>query len=97
MYEAHRNMNDPLRATRGLALSKVVRTRAKGIRPNLRTVQEAIGLIENDLPKELRVLSRWSFAHALLLEAEKSGKKRDLICAERQLKQALSNEGWLAA
>jgi hypothetical protein len=31
----------------------------------------------------------------LLVEAERSKKRRDLIPAERQLKQALSNEGWL--
>jgi hypothetical protein len=29
------------------------------------------------------------------VQAERSGKKRDLICAVRQLRQALNNEGWL--
>jgi len=29
------------------------------------------------------------------MEAERTKKKRDIACAVRQLKQALSNEGWL--
>jgi hypothetical protein len=78
-----------------LALPHAIRTRGKRIRPLVRTVEEAIRLIDEELPQELRLLSRWTFAHALLVEAERSKKQRDLIAAERQLKQALSNEGWL--
>jgi hypothetical protein len=84
----------PLRPDR-LALAHAIRTRAKRIRPLVRTVEEAIRLIDKELPQELRLLSRWTFARALLVEAERSKKQRDLIAAERQLKQALSNEGWL--
>ena len=73
-----------------------VKTQKKGLRPLVRTVEEAIRLIDRELPQELRSLSRWTFARALLVEAERSKKKRDLNCAIRQLKQALSNEGWLA-
>jgi len=79
-----------------LALPELVRTRAKRLRPSVRTVEQAIRLIDKELPQELRALPRWSFARALLVAAERSRKKRDLICAARQLKQALSNEGWLA-
>jgi hypothetical protein len=74
-----------------------IQTRGKGLRPTVRTVAEAIRLIDNELPIELRSLPRWTFARELLLDAEKSRKKRDLIAATRQLRQALSNEGWLAA
>ena len=88
-------MNESVTAIADLAFSETLRTRAQGIRPNVRTVREAVRLIDQELPRELRSLSRWTFARALLLEAEKSRKKRDLISAERQLKQALSNEGWL--
>jgi hypothetical protein len=72
-----------------------IRTRGKGLRPALRTTTEALRLIDKELPAELRGLSRWTFARALLVEAEKTGKKRDITCAFRQVKQALANEGWL--
>ena len=80
-----------------LPLPQSIRTRGKGLRAEVRTVAEGLGLIDRELPIELRSLPRWTFARELLLHAEKSRKKRDLIAAERQLRQALSNEGWLAA
>jgi ribosomal protein S7 len=83
-------------SSQALPLPENIRTRAKGLRPLVRTVGEAIGLIDRELPVELRSLPRWTFARALLVQAERSRKKRDLICAARQLRQALSNEGWLA-
>jgi hypothetical protein len=73
-----------------------IRTRGSGLRAEVRTVQEAIRLIDRELPGELQSLPRWTFARALLIEAERTKKKRDVLCATRQLKQALSNEGWLA-
>jgi hypothetical protein len=76
-------------------LSEEVRIKASGLRPLIRTTTEALRLISHELPAELRALPRWSFARDLLLVAEQSRKKRDLICATRQLRQALSNEGWL--
>jgi hypothetical protein len=79
-----------------LPLPQTIRTRGKGLRSEVRTVKEAIRLIDRELPAELRSLSRWTFARALLVEAERTRKKRDLTCASRQLRQALSNEGWLA-
>jgi hypothetical protein len=81
----------------GLSFPDAVRTNKKGLRPIVRTVEEAIRLVDKELPYELRSLSRWTFARALLVQSQRSGKKRDLVCAIRQLKQALSNEGWLAA
>ena len=78
-----------------LELPQGIRTRAKGIRANVRTVEEGIRMIDRELPQELRSLSRWTFAHALLIEAQRTQKKRDVLCAARQLRQALSNEGWL--
>ena len=78
-----------------LALPATLRLRASGCRPALRTVDEAIDMIDSELPAELRRLPRWTFARALLLEAAKTGRKRDLTAAARQVRQALSNEGWL--
>jgi hypothetical protein len=79
-----------------LPLPELIRTRGKGLRPKVRTVAEGIRLIDKELPIELRSLPRWSFARELLVHAATSRKKHDLIAAARQLRQALSNEGWLA-
>jgi len=72
-----------------------VRTKRDGLRPLIRTTTEALRLIDEELPIELRGLPRWTFARALLVEAHKSNKKRDLTSATRQFQQALRNEGWL--
>jgi hypothetical protein len=73
-----------------------IRIRAAGIRSVIRTTEEAIDVIDG-LPPELARLPRWTFARALLVEAMKTGKSRDIKAAQRQLRQALSNEKWLAA
>ena len=58
----------------------------------IKTTREALNFINRELPAELKALSRWSFAEALLLEAEQSQKSRDMDCAYRQLRQALKND-----
>ena len=72
-----------------------VGVRAPGHRGEIASTKDALGFIDRRLPAELARLRRWTFAHALLLEAERSGKSRDLKAAVRQLRQALSNEKWL--
>jgi hypothetical protein len=72
-----------------------IRIRCDGLRPVVRTTAEALRLIDLELSAEVRGRRRWAFARALLVEAEQSNKKRDATLALRQLKQALSNEGWL--
>jgi hypothetical protein len=62
----------------------------------VRTVAEAVRLIDTELPIELRNQPRWTFARELLEVAARTGKKRDIKTASRQFCQALSNEGWLA-
>ena len=52
-----------------LTLPQAIRTRDKRIRPVIRTVEEAIRLIDTELPQELQALRRWTFARALLVEA----------------------------
>ena len=52
-------------------------------------------MIDSELPAELARLPRWTFARALLVEAMSTGRKRDLVAAARQVRQAVSNEGWL--
>lgn len=62
------------------------------MRPVINTVQEALKLIDQELPVELKRASRWTFARELLVVAATSGKKRDVVYAFRQLKQALGND-----
>lgn len=76
--------------------SEPLRLSAPGRRGQLRNLEEAKRFLENELPAELGKLPRWTFAVALIRHAMASGKQRDLRAAERQLRQALSNEGWLA-
>jgi hypothetical protein len=80
-----------------LELPAAIRISGSGHRHVVRTVSEALDMIADELPAELRRLPRWTFARALLEEARRTQRKRDLATAARQLKQALSNEGWLAA
>lgn len=78
-----------------LKLPMQIRVRAPGQRVRVATVQQAIRLIDRNVPKELVSLPRWTFARALLVEAMRTGKSRDLNAAVRQFTQALRNERWL--
>ena len=40
----------------------------------------------------MKMQPRWTFARELLLEAERTEKRRDLRYAYRQLKQAIQND-----
>ncbi len=76
-------------------LPSEVRIRAPGVRSVVKTVEQALNTIDREISPELARLPRWTFARALLVEAERTGKSRDLNAAFRQFKQALSNEKWL--
>jgi hypothetical protein len=78
-----------------LALPQQVYVKAPGLGLELSTVEGAIKFIDRHVPGELAALPRWTFARALLVEALKTRKTRDLRAAVRQLSQALSNERWL--
>ena len=78
-----------------LALPQHVYVKAPGLGLDLSTVEGSIKFIDRHVPAELAALPRWTFARALLVEALKTRKTRDLRAAVRQLSQALSNERWL--
>jgi len=84
------------RVISNMKLPADIHLRAPGTRSTVKTVEQALGMIDHELPPEITRLSRWTFARALLIEAQKTGKTRDLNAAFRQLNQALSNEKWLA-
>jgi hypothetical protein len=77
-----------------MKLPTPLRVRAPGRRAAITSVKEALGFIDR-LPAELARLPRWTFARALFLEVERTGKSRDMKAAVRQLRQALTNERWL--
>ena len=89
--------DNALRPADTIPLPREIRTSGGRVRSAVRTVTEALRLIDQDLPAELRALPRWTFAHALLQEAVRTRAKRDVATAARQLRQALGNEGWLAS
>ena len=78
-----------------MKLPTQVRVRAPGHRAAITTLEGALGFIDRQLPTELARLSRWTFARALFLEAQRTGKSRDMNAAVRQFRQALGNERWL--
>ena len=90
--QAERNVSD---TTEHLELPQRVRVRAPGLQVELATVERSIRFIDKNVPRELATLPRWTFARALLVEALRTRKARDLRAAVRQLTQALSNERWL--
>lgn len=79
-----------------MTLPAEVRIRAAGLRSAVKTVEQALHTIDRELSPELAQLPRWTFARALLVEAQRTQKSRDLNAAYRQFRQALSNEKWLA-
>jgi len=65
------------------------------LRGKIDTVERAVAFIDKSIPPEIAKLPRWTFTRALMVEALRSGKSRDLNTAVRQFRQALSNEKWL--
>jgi class 3 adenylate cyclase len=88
--------NSPRAKDEVTSLPREVLVHGPGFRVRLRTAEDAIRLIDRNLPPELASQPRWTFARALLIEAIKTSKSRDLTTATRQLTQALRNERWLA-
>jgi hypothetical protein len=72
-----------------------VRVRATGKPSEIATIKQAISFIDRHVHPDLARLPRWTFARALLEEAAKTRKSRDVNVAFRQFKQALGNEKWL--
>jgi hypothetical protein len=72
-----------------------IRTKGSTVRRLMRSTQEALRFIDTALTAEQRSQARWKFARELLVVAERSEKRRDLVCAHRQLCQALRNDSLL--
>jgi len=68
-----------------------IRTKGSTVRRLMRSTEEALRFIETELTVEQRSQARWKFARELLVVAERS-ESNDLVCAHRQLRQALRND-----
>jgi class 3 adenylate cyclase len=91
-----RNRDDNDAARSGpTKLTTQVCVSAPGLRLRIETTEQATNLIDRNLPPELASLPRWTFARALLVEATRTGKSRDVNAASRQFTQALRNERWV--
>jgi len=75
-----------------MILPTTIRTKGSSVRRLMQSTQEALRFIDTELASELRSKPRWKFARELLVVAEQTEKRRDLICAHRQLRQALRND-----
>jgi hypothetical protein len=75
-----------------MILPTAIRTKGSSVRRLMRSTQEALRFIDTELASELQSKPRWKFARELLVVAEQTEKRRDLICAHRQLRQALRND-----
>lgn len=78
-----------------MKLSSELRVRGGGVSQVITTVEQAITMIDKELPPEIIKLPRWTFARALLVEVLRTKKSRDMKAAVRQLEQALRNEKWV--
>jgi hypothetical protein len=76
-------------------LPQALRVRARGKPSQIVTLKQALTFIDRHVDNDLASLPRWTFARALLVEAARTQKLRDVKTAFRQLRQALSNEKWL--
>ena len=74
-----------------------VRVRASELPSVIRTVEEAIRLIDRNQQPDLARLASWTFARALLAEVMQTRKSSDMKAAVRQLRQALQNENGLTS
>lgn len=64
-------------------LQTVLQLNASGMPHAIRTAKQAIRFIDEHLSSELQHLPPWHFVRALLVEAIKTGKSRDLEVATR--------------
>jgi hypothetical protein len=72
-----------------------IHLRAAGLPSVIRTVEEAIRLIETQMPKELAGASALDLRVCFANRGATDGKgARDMKAAIRQFKQALKNERW---
>ena len=72
-----------------------LRTHHCGLPAIVRTLGEAVDLIDEDLPETLRFRPAWREAKEMLVTAAETRSGRAVETATRLLERVLDDEGWL--
>ena len=78
-----------------IQLVRPVRTHRCGLPELIRTLGDAIDLIDDELPETLRFRPAWRQVKEMLITAAETKTGRAVENATTLLERALQNEGWL--
>jgi hypothetical protein len=80
-----------------IQLTRPLRTHRCGLPEIVRTLGDAIDLIDDDLPETLRFQPAWRQVKEVLITAAETKSGRAVEDATILLERALKHEGWLVA
>jgi hypothetical protein len=78
-----------------IQLARPLRTHRCGLPEVVRTLGDAVDLIDEDLPEALRFRSAWREVKGMLVTAAETRTARAVEDATTLLEHALEDEGWL--
>jgi hypothetical protein len=78
-----------------IQLSRPLRTHRCGLPAVVRTLGDALDLIDEDLPETLRFRPAWRIVKEMLVTAAETRTGQDVEEATILLEHALAREGWL--
>jgi hypothetical protein len=78
-----------------IQLARPLRTHHCGLPPLIRTLGDAIDLIDEDLPEALRSQPAWREVKEMLITAAETRTGRAVETATTMLERVLDAEGWL--
>jgi hypothetical protein len=78
-----------------IQLARPLRTHRCGLPEVIRTLGDALDLIDEDLPETLRFRSTWREVKEMLVTAAETRTSRTVEQATTLLERALADEGWL--
>ena len=78
-----------------IQLTRLLRTHRCGLPEIVRTLGDAIDLIDDDLPETLRFRPDWRHVKEMLITAAETRSGRAVEDATALLEHALQDEGWL--
>jgi hypothetical protein len=78
-----------------IQLARPLRTHRCGLPEVIRTLGDALDLIDEDLPETLRFRSTWREVKEMLVTAAETRTSRTVEQATTLLECALADEGWL--
>jgi len=79
-----------------IQLARPLRTHRCGLPAIVRTLGEAVDLIDEDLPETLRFRPAWREVKEMLVTAAETRTDRTVENGTRLLERVLDDEGWLA-